>query len=1310
MAVIYLILAVVLLVAIPFHASRWLSVPFPGFFTSPHLIVTMVSQPAVNGDLLGWQVAAVEGAPVSNSADLARALQSHLVDQSVSISLRSASGVETIRQVSLRPFPETSRFTYLYFPYCVGLIYFLAALWIFILRGRSPSGQVFTLFTSSVAIVTAGLFDIFTTQQFVYLWSFSLALASGTLLHFGLLYPHRSYLLTRFPVLQLVPYFIAALLAPVAWISLATPASASEYLRSWRAEFLFAGLSVLLFLVHLLFQRSRSVSPLERERGLMIFLGALVSFGPVAAWFLAATFRPETSYTPYLTLSLAIFPVITAYTLQHRRQVRSDYIISRTLLYTTMTVLAGVGYALLVSGLGIIMVQTNPDRSALISGVIIFCLALLFNPLRLRAQNMVDAVFFRGEKALQERIRTFGHELTNAVGLPEIIAILRRYIQDALLPTRLHVFIYDPLSDQYVASLDESGKATSEIRFPVQSPLIQGLSQQQGPLFLESRTEIPAALNPDQPRLGLLAAQIFLPLPGQKRLAGFLALGPRQSGENYTSRDLTHLEALCDQAALAIERAQVVANMEHHVREMNVLSRVAQGVNVTLTFDDILELIYAQTNQLLPTRDFRMTLVDPVTGIFRHAFYLENDERLNEQENSPLASNQTLEQEVARTRKAILADDCTRECQKRGIVALYPGLYAWMGVPLNAGAETIGALSLGSRDSAVTYTFEQLNLLQAIADQTAGAIVKARLLQESERRALQLSTMNDVTRQLTSTLELEPLLQNILQNAVDILNCEAGSLLLVDEQTDELVFRVAVGPVASNLVGLRMAPGSGVVGKSVKNHQPIIVNNVQNTPDWFSKTDKQTGFSTQALLVNPLEVKDNVIGVIEVINKRDGLPFTNDDLSLLSAFAGQAAVAIENARLYTLTDQALAERVEELSVMQRIDRELNTSLDVNLAMRITLEWAMRQSKTNAGLVGMLTDSGLRIMAFQGYTDELDAYQDSTLPSDAPYLEAALQSGQPQRIMLPVDSPEGSGLLLDARSQIVIPIRREATTMGLLLLESTLSEPVSEDTLAFLARLSDHAAIAIANAQLYAAVQAANVAKSEFVSFVSHELKNPMTSIKGYTELLAAGAVGPINEAQANFLGTIRSNVERMSTLVSDLADVSRIEAGRLRLEFKALSMVELSDEVIRSSKRQLEDKNHTLEMQIPKDLPLVWADRTRLIQVLTNLVSNAIKYTSNGGKILVGAEASPNRWDASGARQVVHIWVADTGIGIAPEDQKKIFQKFFRSEDPKTREAPGTGLGLNITKSLVEMQGGQIWFESEFRKGTTFNFTIPVSE
>jgi signal transduction histidine kinase len=346
------------------------------------------------------------------------------------------------------------------------------------------------------------------------------------------------------------------------------------------------------------------------------------------------------------------------------------------------------------------------------------------------------------------------------------------------------------------------------------------------------------------------------------------------------------------------------------------------------------------------------------------------------------------------------------------------------------------------------------------------------------------------------------------------------------------------------------------------------------------------------------------------------------------------------------------------------------------------------------------------MAEQGYEARPSELTEQITRLQIPALQLAVENGQPQRMVTEAEVV-GPGRGPIEQTQIVIPIRREAQVIGLMILETAND---SQEEMAFLNRLSDHAAIAISNAQLYGEVQRANLAKSDFVSFVAHELKNPMTSIKGYTELLSAGAVGQINEMQANFLNTIRSNVERMSTLVSDLNDNSKIEAGRLRLDYKATDPSELVDEVVRSTKRQLEDKKQELLIEMPAQLPPVWADRTRVGQVLTNLVSNAHKYTPEGGAVIVGAESAANQWDPDGAAQVVHIWVRDNGIGINPEDQSKIFQKFFRSDDQKAREVPGTGLGLNITKSLVEMQGGRIWFESEFRKGTTFHFTIPVAE
>ena len=229
---------------------------------------------------------------------------------------------------------------------------------------------------------------------------------------------------------------------------------------------------------------------------------------------------------------------------------------------------------------------------------------------------------------------------------------------------------------------------------------------------------------------------------------------------------------------------------------------------------------------------------------------------------------------------------------------------------------------------------------------------------------------------------------------------------------------------------------------------------------------------------------------------------------------------------------------------------------------------------------------------------------------------------------------------------------------------------------------------------------ANRSKSEFVSFVSHELKLPMTSIKGYSDLLLSGMTGALNENQTNFLATIRNNVNRMSALVSDLSDSSRIESGRLRLEGREVPIWDVIDEVVTMLRAQITQKEQTITVDIPGELPKAWADRNRLAQILTNLLNNANQYTPAGGVIRVRATRD---------HHMIQIEVEDNGFGMEAEDQQKLFSKFFRSADDKVRENPGNGLSLSLTKYLVELQGGEIWCKSEYRKGTSFYFTVPVA-
>jgi signal transduction histidine kinase len=1250
-----------------------------------------------------------------NFSELEAFLADHQPGEQVQVTFRNENpgpkyGQATSFTVSLAKFPASDQIRFFILPYLVALVYFFVSLWIFGIRRTESAGRAFSLFASSIALVTAGLLNLYTTNLplLTYLWILAVALVGGALFHLGLVFPQEARIMLRYPFLRLPGYLLALGLTLFQFASLFDFTRPVYYALTWKLSYLYAALATLFFVAMTLYRFLRSSSPVVRQQARTILLGALTGFGYITIWMLLTSLYTM-NFNPYLGfLPLTIFPATTGYTVLRYRLMRTDYLVSRTVLYTLLILLTLAGYILLAFGFSLVFgTLINPANPLLIALTVILA-AFVLNPVRAYLQQTIDAIFFRGEKVHQQQLGAFTRSLARAVTLSDILRILREQITNSLLPNQLHIFIYNPLSEQYFATPDEAGHLTSDIRFEAGSPLPLALRREQVPIFI-SENRFTEALQPDRGRLALLATQLFIPLAGRERLIGWIALGERLSGEAYAHHDIAFLETLGSQSAVALERAQVLTNMERRVGEMNALARVAQGINITLNFDDILELIYAQTAQIMSLTDLHITLHNKTGQYFYHAFCLEADERLSAKENSPLPPKTALEQEVIQLRRVILAQDFTSQCQAMGLTSPVKGLFAWLGVPLNTGAETIGALSIASRDPAISYTNAQAELLQSIADQAAGAIVKSRLLQETERRAQQLATLNVITRQLTSTMEIEPLLHNILENAVNILNAETGSLFLVDEQTDELVFRVTVGPVARNLVGQRLPAGSGVVGDAVNRRTPIIVNDVATTTTWSPAQDKQTGFVTRSILAVPMEVKDKIIGVIEIINKKDGSPFTEDDQNLLAAFGGQAAVAFENARLFTLTDQELAARVEELSVMQRIDRELNASLEVSRTMRITLEWALRQSGAEAGLIGFVQPIGVQVMASQGYKDEITPFQEHPIPLEHAALREPIASGQLQQLSLETANP-GRIFLKHGHSQMVLPIRRESRSIGLLLLESTHPAAFAADSVNFISRLADHAAIAISNAQLYDEVQQANIAKSEFVSFVAHELKNPMTSIKGYSELLAAGAVGQITDMQANFLGTIRSNIERMKTIVEDLNDNSKIEAGRMRLDFKAVEIPAVIENVIRSTRRQIEEKKQTIEITLGEDLPPVWADRTRIEQILVNLISNAHKYTPEGGHITVSASRAENEWDPQGAAAVVHLSVRDNGIGLAPEDQRRVFQKFFRSEDDQARKSPGTGLGLNITKSLIEMQGGKIWFETEFRQGTVFHFTIPVSE
>ncbi len=561
-----------------------------------------------------------------------------------------------------------------------------------------------------------------------------------------------------------------------------------------------------------------------------------------------------------------------------------------------------------------------------------------------------------------------------------------------------------------------------------------------------------------------------------------------------------------------------------------------------------------------------------------------------------------------------------------------------------------------------------------------------------------LVQLYEVSQILGSSLDLTVLLNRAMDAIIQLTGAERGFLMLDDPVTGGLELRAGRNVDRETVEREEMEVSRTVIRRVVESGDLVVTSNAQEDPR-FSDQSSVIGYSLRSIMCAPLRASGKIIGAVYVDNRvRTGI-FSTDDLGMLAAFANQAAIAIENARLFTLTDQALAARVEELSVMQRIDRELNESLDFSRVMDLTIEWAVKLAHADGGLLMLLEDGSeqARVVASRSADGAPD-----WVPLAHPVIKQVLARGETIVTTAPSISLSVDGS--PAPAQMAVPVKREGDVIALISLECDTDNVFHKERVAFVERLADHAAIAIENARLYDAVTAANQAKSAFISVVTHELRLPMTSIRGYTDILKTEAVGPLNEMQREFLTTIRRNVDRMNVLVTDLSDINRIESGRLRLECGELNVVDVVNEAVDGLESVFQQKEQTISVQVPSDLPPAFADRGRVIQIATNLLSNASKYSPAGRKVTVTADQVTFE-----GRSFVRVSVVDQGIGISPEDQPQLFTQFFRSEDPAVRIEAGWGLGLSIVKMLTEVQGGQVALKSALGVGSTFAFTLPTA-
>jgi signal transduction histidine kinase len=450
-------------------------------------------------------------------------------------------------------------------------------------------------------------------------------------------------------------------------------------------------------------------------------------------------------------------------------------------------------------------------------------------------------------------------------------------------------------------------------------------------------------------------------------------------------------------------------------------------------------------------------------------------------------------------------------------------------------------------------------------------------------------------------------------------------------------------------------------------------------------------------------------------------PFSDKEIALLQVFANQAVIAIENVRLFTelrtRTDE-LTRSVEQLTALGEVGRAVSSTLDVETV----LQTIVRRANQLAGTAGCNIweydelRAEFRLRASH-YADELDAAAlpapgVTTVPRGQGLTTQVMERQQPIQIAdIAVEGTYESPVrdaLMDAghRALLGVPLVSEDEVIGVLAVTSKTPGEFAPEIVRLLSTFATQSALAIQNARLFHEVEdksrlleATSRHKSEFLANMSHELRTPLNAIIGFSEVLAERMFGEVNEKQAEYLQDILSSGRHLLSLINDILDLSKVEAGRLELELGPFHLPTALDNALTLVRERASRHGIALDIAVDAGVGDIVADERKVKQILLNLLSNAVKFTPEGGRVSVTATA---------AEDVVTIAVSDTGIGIAPEDQAAIFEEFRQVGRDDARKQEGTGLGLTLAKKFVELHGGQIGVRSQVGQGSTFTFTLPV--
>jgi PAS domain S-box-containing protein len=666
-------------------------------------------------------------------------------------------------------------------------------------------------------------------------------------------------------------------------------------------------------------------------------------------------------------------------------------------------------------------------------------------------------------------LRRFIRLLGQGLELPSLMSMTLDHIAEVLQVPSAALVMWDDEADVYsVVSVLGLPSRCLDIRFSASSSIAQRLASQQV-LDLEGNDPWIAQLSQDErDLLAALRGHIAIPMQTRGRLLGWFHLG-EPSVDAMVEDEL--LQAMADLVGVALDAALVREQQRSDALALEILNRI--GLNSTrMELDELLEQIYLEVAQLVDAPSFYIALYDEQEEEFSFAFYVKDGARHWPEEGTCWPLSEGLTSDIVRTKEPIVTQDYVAECERRGILPRskrrgFPGM-SWLGVPLLAGNRVIGVMCLSSPRSDTVYRLGHVRLLSTIAAQVAIVIERARIREREQQRVVELEALNKISRAIGSAIFLDELLRSICQGVQGVLDAPNFYIALYDDQ--EACFSYALC-VEQNVEIEPAEPtwplGIGLSSVLVRQKRPVV------TEDYLSECEQRgippKGDPGKAWLGVPVASGEEILGVMVASSFDEQVAYTQADVRLLSTVASQAASAIEKARLYERTDAALARRVEELTAIEEIAREMNRVLDFQRVIEIMLERAMMATGASTGIISMLRpdEEGLFLICYRGSPDEVaEHYRTHPWDLEEGIIGRVVRTNQPALIDDVRNDPDYVDVIPTMRSGMAVPIQYGNRAIGVINLESTRLAAFDEEHLHFLQQLADQATIAIRNSRQY----------------------------------------------------------------------------------------------------------------------------------------------------------------------------------------------------------------------------------------------------